>query len=287
MLRSIQHLRDSSSPASRLVDNHEQLGLIGGGPDYRTPWHWHDCLMLFLPHAGAVEFRDESRKSGAWLSEDRFVVVPRGFNHQSAALRPAHRHLAIYASDRQLQTIDDRIGSLSRVRARLTRPAIFAMTADMRSLQALCQGGAAGDTMLEAARGHVAAALLINCLAQIERGEELSGARQEGHGEMLISEIKAFISQNADRALPLDLIADRFGLSRRQVTRLFRDHAGSSIAAFQERERIRQARDLLAETTLPVGEIAWRVGFESGSALARAMRRATGRAPTDIRRGLA
>ena len=37
------------------------------------------------------------------------------------------------------------------------------------------------------------------------------------------------------------------------------------------------------QTDLPVGEIAGRLGFESGSALARAMRRVTGQTPSVIR----
>lgn len=102
MLRSIQHLRDTSAAGARLADTEEQLTLAGGGSDYRMPWHWHDGLMLFLPHVGAVDFRDETRKTGAWLSEDRFVVVPKGLAHQTAAARATHRHLAIYASDGQL-----------------------------------------------------------------------------------------------------------------------------------------------------------------------------------------
>jgi transcriptional regulator GlxA family with amidase domain len=40
---------------------------------------------------------------------------------------------------------------------------------------------------------------------------------------------------------------------------------------------------LLTETDLPVGEIAFRVGFESGTALARAMRRVCGETPSEVR----
>lgn len=287
MLRSIQQLRDTSSVGALLADSEEQLTLMGSGSEYRMPWHWHDCLMIFLPHVGAVDFRDETRQSGAWLSEDRFVVVPQGLAHQTAAARSVHRHVAIYATDGQLARIEARIGSLNRVRWKLGRTGFFAMTPEIRSLRGLCQSGNAEDKVAQVTRCYLAAALLINCLAQVERSDELSGARSEGHGEMLVSEIKSFISQNASKDLPLDLIADRFGLSRRHATRVFRNNTGFSIAAFQDHVRIRQARELLAETTLPIGEIAWRVGFESGSALARAMKRLTGLTPTSARRDLA
>jgi AraC family transcriptional regulator len=288
MFRSIQQLRDTTAATMLAADDDQQLMLMGGGGDYYMPWHWHDGLMIFLPHIGAVDFRDETRKSGTWLSEDRFVAVRRGLAHQTAAARTGHRHLAIYTTDEQFARIEARLGSLSRVRARLDLPAFFSMTPEIRSLQSLCQAAAhPDDAANRTARSHVAAALLINCLSQIERSEQLSAARSEGHGEALVSEIKSFIRQNVTDDLPLDVIAAFFGLSRRHVTRLFRDKTGMSLLEFHERERVIRARELLLETTLPVGEVAWRVGFESGSSLARTMRRVVGLTPTDVRRGMA
>jgi AraC family transcriptional regulator len=287
MFRSLQQLRDTSPAAAILAADDDQLTLMGGGGEYYMPWHWHDCLMIFLPHIGAVDFRDETGRSGAWLSDDRFVVVRKNLAHQTAAARSGHSHLAIYTADEQLARIEARVGSLSRVRAKLDVPAFFSITPELRSLRSLCQPGNPGDMPAKAVRGHIAAALLISCLSQIERSEQLSAALCEGHGDALVSEIKAFIRQNATKDLPLDVIADLFGLSRRHATRLFREKTGTSIAEFHERERVREARDLLAETTLPIGEVAWRVGFESGSALARTMRRVVGLTPTEARKRMA
>jgi transcriptional regulator GlxA family with amidase domain len=56
------------------------------------------------------------------------------------------------------------------------------------------------------------------------------------------------------------------------------------MSEFHERERIVRARQLLTETDLSVGEVAWRIGMESGSALARMMRRVAGITPTAARR---
>jgi AraC family transcriptional regulator len=78
MLRSIQTLRDTSADARIIAADGDQLALVGGGDDYYMPWHWHDCLMILLPRAGSVDFRDETGTAGTWLSEDRFVVVPTG-----------------------------------------------------------------------------------------------------------------------------------------------------------------------------------------------------------------
>jgi transcriptional regulator GlxA family with amidase domain len=68
---------------------------------------------------------------------------------------------------------------------------------------------------------------------------------------------------------------------------LFREGTGFSVGEFQLHIRLQTARELLTGTDLPIGEIAFRVGFESGAALAHAMRRADGRSPSDIRKRVA
>jgi AraC family transcriptional regulator len=50
------------------------------------------------------------------------------------------------------------------------------------------------------------------------------------------------------------------------------------------RARLRRAAKLLAQGTLPVGAIAYEVGFGDLSNFVRTFRRAAGRAPRDFRR---
>jgi AraC family transcriptional regulator len=283
MLRSIQTLRDTSSDARILAADDGHLALTGGGDNYHMPWHWHDCLMVLLPRAGSVDFWDETRRTGAWLSQDRFVAVPKKFFHQTTAGN-GHDHLAIYVTDDQLAKMEARLGSLSRVRAKLSAPTFFATSREMRSLLDLCQSGRFDDLAARSARSHLASALLINCLSRIERNDQLSASNPAGHGDALVSEIKCYIKNHAASDLSLDMIASAFGVSRRHVTRLFREKTGMTIGEFHEQERIVQARSLLTATDLPVREIAWRVGLESGSALARMMRRVAGITPTAARR---
>ena len=283
MLRSIQTLRETSGDAQIVSAEGGQLALVGGGDAYSMPWHWHDGLMILLPRMGALGFRDETRTADAWLSEDRFVVVPKMMSHQTAARRAGHDHLAIYATDDQLAGIEAGLGSLSRVRARLGKPSFFAISPEMRSLLALCQPSVRPDRATQSARGHLVAALLIHCLSRIERGEPMSASSAGTHGDALVSEVKSYVSNSITRDLSLDQIADAFGLSRRHLTRLFRDKTGLTIGEFHDHERVGRARELLSATDLPVGEIAWRVGLESGSALARMMRRVAGVSPTSVR----
>ena len=104
---------------------------------------------------------------------------------------------------------------------------------------------------------------------------------------LLVEDVKEYLFQNVDRTVPLDVLEERFSVSRRHITRLFREFTGCSIGEFQQRCRLETACELLDTTDLPIGEIAYRVGFDSGAALAHAMRRTLGRSPSDIRRRVA
>jgi AraC family transcriptional regulator len=282
VLRSYDQIR-LDVPASRLLAAGERCLVVdGGGKRYRTQWHWHDCAMILLPISGSVEFRDESRQAGTWLAQDRLVVVPKAQMHETVAAA-GHRHLAVYVSDSLIAGAQSLLGTL----ARLGKPAgsglVFPVTADIRALQRLCSA-AVGDPLDARLSGpYLAAALLVRLFVHIERTEPLPNASTRDYGEMLMADVRSFVDERIAENLSLDAIAQQFGLSRRHLTRRFRQWSGVSIAGYQERQRIRIAEEMLIETTLPVGEIAWRVGFESGSALARAMRRTTGHSPGEMR----
>jgi AraC-like DNA-binding protein len=284
VLRTHDQIR-AGAPDSRLVSSGaDHVVVAGGGISYRAPWHWHDCLMILLPSRGALDFRDETRRSGIWLSEEQLVVVPKSQAHEThGSRRGSHNHLALYLTDELLARIETQVGTLARLR-RQTRPSIFAGTAEIRTLQFLCCAGDGSDAVTRASRAHLVTALFLQILSQIERTDPLPNASGGNHGHAVIAEMRLFIEAHLAENLPLDVISQTFGLSRRHTTRLFRQWTGYSIAAYQERLRIGAARKLLCETTLPVGEIAWRVGLESGSALARAMKRVAGQSPSDVRR---
>lgn len=273
----------STAPLSSLIasDEHRTVLTAGGANTFRVPWHSHDCLMILMPIRGAINLRDESYRGGTWLSEERFAVVPKSRAHAGEADNTPH--IVLYLTDSLIGRITPQFGSLRRVPRLVRETLYFAVTPEIRMLQYLCCTGDVADPAIQASCFHVASALLLRVLKQVEQTEPLPCASSRAHGEGVVREIRSFIDARLPDNIPLDLIADRFGLSRRHTTRLFRRWTGVSIADYLEQQRVKVACMLLKDTTLPVGEIAWRVGFESGSALARALRRVTGDSPSDIR----
>lgn len=235
--------------------------------------------MILMPANGTIALRDEARRSPTWVGEGQFAVVPRMHAHETQAVRRVSSHLALYLTEYSLV----RFASSSDFRRRMDRPALFATTPFMRTLLRLCCADETSGAPKESLN-HLANALLAAMLARIEKDEPLSAASGYEHGSVVIAEMCSAINSRLEEDVPLDEIADAFGLSRRHATRLFRRHTGVSIGEYRNNQRVEAARRLLLESKLSVGEIAWRTGFESGSALARAMRRTLGLSPGMLRR---
>jgi AraC family transcriptional regulator len=273
----------TAAPASSLVasDDHYTILTAGGRGEYRIPWHSHDCLMVLMPVRGAINYRDEFSPDGSCLSEERFVVVPELVQHAGEA--DDTPHILLYLTNPVIQRIVPDPTIVDRIERQIRRTSFFAVTPEIRMLQYLCFAGDGTMPTVGASRWHIASALLLHVLNQIEKSEPLQSAGDASHGRELVREICAFVDLHLARDLSLDEIARQFRVSRRHATRLFKRWTGLSIAEYWEKQRIGRARTMLANTDLPVGQIAWRLGFESGSALARAMRRVTGQTPSAIR----
>jgi AraC family transcriptional regulator len=286
MLRSFEKVCETADPNLVVAADDEYAALVGHGR-YAKPWHWHDCLMFILPSRGTIELKHEGRRTGTWLSQDRFAVVPSDQPHETRAGIGAHSHVAIYVTGSILKRFEREIGSLGEFRRRTRRTALFACSPKLRALNDLStrkQTGAYGDWRV---RHDLCSALLVQCIAEVSASDEIPGTSHRAHGMSLVEDLKQFLVEHVDRAVPLDALEHRFGVSRRHISRLFREFTGLSVGEFQQQARLGTARELLRSTDLSIGEIAFRVGYDSGAALAHAMRRVDGRSPSEVRKGLA
>ncbi len=78
--------------------------------------------------------------------------------------------------------------------------------------------------------------------------------------------------------------ADLVGLSYWHFCRVFKRISGRTFSAYVSEIRVQEARRLLADGDLPVGEIAVQTGFSSHDHLLRVFRRLTGMSPLAFRK---
>ena len=99
-----------------------------------------------------------------------------------------------------------------------------------------------------------------------------------------LSALMARIEADPGQPWTTDTMAASAGLSVSRLHALFRDECDTSPHAWLRAQRLARARTWLAQTDLPIAELALRAGFSEQSALTRAMRQASGETPAAYRR---
>jgi AraC family transcriptional regulator len=99
-----------------------------------------------------------------------------------------------------------------------------------------------------------------------------------------IDQISDHLEQEQD--ISLAMVAEGVGMSYYHFSRSFKQSIGLSPINYITRERIERAKRLLAETELPISEIALRTGFSSQSHFTTSFRKLAGVTPSSFRRGV-
>lgn len=101
----------------------------------------------------------------------------------------------------------------------------------------------------------------------------------------LYEEAAAIIEREFQRELDLDDVARRVATSRRQLQRAFAESGSTSFRTYLGEVRMRRAKELLADGSLPVRDVARRVGYRQPAQFAKAFRRRFGAPPSRFRPG--
>ncbi|MCE9631289.1 MAG: DNA-binding transcriptional regulator [Planctomycetia bacterium] len=99
-----------------------------------------------------------------------------------------------------------------------------------------------------------------------------------------LAAVLRMIRERACDGLTIRELVRHSGLSRTKLERLFRETLGRTLQQEIRGMQIKRARELLAETDLPLEKIAPLVGFSQASYLSHAFKREVGESPRDYRR---
>lgn len=101
-----------------------------------------------------------------------------------------------------------------------------------------------------------------------------------------ISKALQHLHQHPDKSWSLEVLAADVGLSRAAFAKRFKSLVGQPMFDYLTQLRMQQACQLLAETDLPLYEVANRSGYESDLAFARTFKKRLGQTPTFYRNKL-
>ena len=100
----------------------------------------------------------------------------------------------------------------------------------------------------------------------------------------LFEEAVEIIEREYASDLELDAVARRLATSRRQLQRAFAEAGQTSFRTHLAEVRMRRALEMLRDGSLPVREVAGRVGYRQAAQFAKTFRRHHGRPPSSFRR---
>ena len=101
--------------------------------------------------------------------------------------------------------------------------------------------------------------------------------------QLHVDPIVAFIQQHFDQINFRHEVAERMQVSPNTVTNRLRSAVGERFADFLHRCRIEEAKRLLADTPIPITQVAFRVGFSTSQLFSRQFRKYSGQTPSKYR----
>ena len=123
---------------------------------------------------------------------------------------------------------------------------------------------------------------LLRCHLTVRQSDQIELSRAGPVDRRLRLAIE-FMHDNFGRELALEEIASAAYLSEYHFARLFKQITGVTPHVYLANVRLERARKLLAETALPISEIASMVGYQSQSHFSKMFRSVTGITPRAYR----
>lgn len=105
-----------------------------------------------------------------------------------------------------------------------------------------------------------------------------NAARQMERQRMAaLEKIRSYVRESyIDADLSLSKVSDRFKINEAYLSHIFKQHTGQNFSVYIERLRMEKAVELITNTSLPISEVAARVGYYSTNTFCRAFKRVYG-----------
>ncbi len=119
---------------------------------------------------------------------------------------------------------------------------------------------------------------------QFYQFQHLLREQKSSKNELIVKETIQYICENLDKDISLNLLAKRVFLSPGYLAVLMKENTGKNYSELVLSLRMEQAKKLLANTSMRIGEISARVGYENQRYFSRIFKQCEGVKPSEYRK---
>jgi len=106
---------------------------------------------------------------------------------------------------------------------------------------------------------------------------------QTKDNEGSFDELRQWVQENLEYKLPVEILADKMGMSLRTFIRRFTSAVGTPPARYVSRIRVERAIEMLEHTDMPIKTVAYKCGFKNSETMRRSFRKHTKIPPLEYR----
>lgn len=255
-----------------------------GTADSYAP-HFHSAVEVLIPLVGQLFAGIDTTEY--CVQEGEILIIPAGCTHSLRMEEGCERELMLFEMNGVFT-----LKEFGAFRQLLSKPIYLNMEHPARE-------GAREKLMevISVYRGHGLLrnmhcyALLLemyaligeNYLATTATQTEMNMLNRQLSGEDAFNRALDYVNENYMDDVTLDSLATYAGFSRYTLSRMFRQHTGTTFTQYLNKRRITMSEDLLASTKMPVTQVALQCGFNSIATFNRVFREVRGCTPTQYR----
>lgn len=241
-------------------------------------------VMTYYGAAQDIVWRTEGLRLSSRTRPGSITVIPDGHDGRwdiEGPIEVSH----VYLTDARLQTCSDVLAQGRKVE--LIGRVGFEDAAAGRILEMLSNETLVGDL---ASRLFVEQAIDLLC-TQLVRAHSSVGtvtelAPRRGLADWQVKRVTAYMRDRLEQDISLDELSGLVGLSRFHFCTAFKAATGQTPHNWLTALRMGRARQLLAERSLAITDIALAVGYQTPSAFAATFRRVAQISPSEFRKAL-
>ena len=125
------------------------------------------------------------------------------------------------------------------------------------------------------------------CLPQKNmENQDAEAEKQDSAGSFIVKNALAYIRENYNHKITLTEVADNTYVSQWHLSKLLNRHTGQSFSEILNTTRVEEAKELLKNPALRIGDVAEEVGFLDLAHFSRVFKKVTGISANEYRNRL-